>query len=377
MTHILHIANDYSGSKVYSLLVEALDKLGIMQDVFTTIRKEGQDGKNAIPFQCENSKIYYSKNWHPLHRVLFRKKTHSNYKHLLKHIDPKKITHVHAHTLFSDGILALKLKRDYGIHYTVSIRNTDINIFMKFMVHTWNIGREVLLNANKVICISPAHVERVQKWIACPSKKIATKILNIPNGVDQYWLSHLACKIHPHEQDSPWNIIYVGNFTANKNIPRLMKAVIQLNKCGIKVSLSIIGGGGNDEINIQKIAKIYPDFFKIHGIITDKDKLRSLYRQAHIFSMPSFHETFGLVYVEALSQGLPILYTKDEGVYGFFDREYGLPCNPNKKKNISNTIKELIKDYNSFSISAIFLRDNFDWAKIAQKYATLYSPNYE
>ena len=33
--------------------------------------------------------------------------------------------------------------------------------------------------------------------------------------------------------------------------------------------------------------------------------------------MPSTGETFGLVYIEALSQSLPIIYTKGDGVYGF------------------------------------------------------------
>ena len=42
-------------------------------------------------------------------------------------------------------------------------------------------------------------------------------------------------------------------------------------------------------------------------------------KEHQIFAMPSFNETFGLVYIEALSQNLPILYTKSEGIYKYFE----------------------------------------------------------
>lgn len=52
-----------------------------------------------------------------------------------------------------------------------------------------------------------------------------------------------------------------------------------------------------------------------------KKQLREAFSISDIFVMPSKPETFGLVYVEALSQGLPILYAKGEGFDGYFDEE--------------------------------------------------------
>jgi glycosyltransferase involved in cell wall biosynthesis len=49
-----------------------------------------------------------------------------------------------------------------------------------------------------------------------------------------------------------------------------------------------------------------------------KEKLLNNYRNSDIFIMPSYNETFGLVYIEAMSQGLPIIYTQNEGVDGYF-----------------------------------------------------------
>ena len=369
--HILHLANDFSGSQVYNQLARAIDKRGVRQSVFTTVRHKGQLGKNALDFTVEGSTIYYSDNWSPWHRAFFRLKTKSNYAHLLGAIEPQIITHTHAHTLFSDGVLALKLKQDFGIPYTVTIRNTDINTFMRFMVHTWDIGRCVLNNADRVVCISPAHLKRVLKWKYCPPDFVA-KVINIPNGINSYWLDNLSCTIKPHLLGDPWNLLYVGNFSTNKNAPRLMEAVLRLKDNGHNIQLHIIGGGGDDTKRIESMARESPETFHLYGVIKDKDRIRSIMHQCQLFTMPSFTETFGLVYVEALSQGLPILYTEGEGVDGFFTASYGISCNPRSINGIASKIEQMITYFHEYVIDKDYLLDHFDWNMVADRYLSIF-----
>lgn len=368
--HILHLANDFSGSRVYNQLVQSIDQRGVQQTIFTTIRSEDERGKNAVDFTVEGSTIHYSDNWRPWHRAFFRLKAKSNYKHLLKLIDSKNITHVHAHMLFSDGVLALRLKQNYGIPYTVTIRNTDINIFMKWMWHTWSIGMAVIQNADKVVCISPAHIKRVQQWRACPPD-FSDKVINIPNGINSYWLENISCNLNTHQQNQPWYLLYVGNFTSNKNIPRLMEAVLKLKENGYNLHLHLIGGNGNDEKHIESIAVDHPEVFHLHGVIQNKDKIRAIMQQCHIFTMPSLTETFGLVYVEALSQGLPILYSEDEGVDGFFTSSYGEKCNPESVQDIAAKLERMLMRYEDYFIDENYLRNHFDWDIVADKYLAL------
>ena len=370
-SHILHIANDFSGPRVYNQLVQAIDLRGVQQTIFTTIRSEDERGKNAVNFAVEESTIHYSDNWRPWHRAFFRLKAKSNYKHLLKLIDSKNITHVHAHMLFSDGVLALRLKQNYGIPYTVTIRNTDINIFMKWMWHTWGIGKAVIQNADKVVCISPTHINRVQQWKACP-KEFSTKVINIPNGINSYWLENISCDLNTHQRDQPWHLLYVGNFTSNKNILRLMKAVLKLKENGYNLHLHLIGGNGNDERHIESIAEEHPEVFHLYGLIQDKEKIRAIMQQCHIFTMPSLTETFGLVYVEALSQGLPILYTAGEGVDGFFTASYGNSCNPRSIYDIASKIEQMISHYQEYAIDKGYLLSHFDWNKVADRYLSIF-----
>jgi glycogen synthase len=90
--------------------------------------------------------------------------------------------------------------------------------------------------------------------------------------------------------------------------------------------------------------------------------------------MPSKRETFGLVYIEALSQGLPVLYTENQGIDELFNAAVGLATNPNKIKNILMSIEKLIlnsKDYRENIINLNF--NEFSWKSIFENhYLKLY-----
>ena len=97
-----------------------------------------------------------------------------------------------------------------------------------------------------------------------------------------------------------------------------------------------------------------------------------MYRKSDIFTMPSFHETFGLVYVEAISQGLPIIYTKGEEIEDFVEHnKTGLLVKP---KDVDSLVKAM--DYlltNSDEARAMGKRarklvlENYTWKKNAEK----------
>ena len=73
-----------------------------------------------------------------------------------------------------------------------------------------------------------------------------------------------------------------------------------------------------------------------------------------IFILPSIHETFGLVYAEALSQGLPIIYTRGQGFDGHFEEgEVGYSVDCYDYEEISNKVLEIITKYETISSKAV------------------------
>ena len=90
--------------------------------------------------------------------------------------------------------------------------------------------------------------------------------------------------------------------------------------------------------------------------------------------MPSKHETFGLVYAEAMSQGLPVIYTKGQGFDGQFpEGEVGFSVAYDDPEEIAMRVKEIIADYGSISKRAVANVHRYDWKGIAQDYSELYS----
>src|SRR5690606_27011809 len=109
-------------------------------------------------------------------------------------------------------------------------------------------------------------------------------------------------------------VLYVGQFIPRKNIKELILAIEILRRKNFNIELNLVG-----DCHKMKFDEVEKPNIKFLGKITDRRQLINIFRNNHIFAMPSCNETFGLVYIEALSQGLPVLYTKDDGIDGFYE----------------------------------------------------------
>jgi glycosyltransferase involved in cell wall biosynthesis len=368
---ILHITNDYANSTVYKNLISNLDENGIEQIVYTPVKKEKSIGGNLIELKEKNSEIIYSNilNMH-IDRILFNVKINKINKDIHTKVDFKKITCIHAHTWFSDGAVALKLYREYNIPYMIAVRSSDLNQFWK-LPHLKAQGLEILRHAKKIILITPRYQERfldIDK-IKKLGEDIAKKTVVIPNGLDPYWIANT--KPRKTTLNSPVNMLYIGVFDKRKNVALLLESIKNVINLGIKCKVTLIGGGGNYEKEILKIVSNNPNFEFI-GKIYDKGELKSIFEKTDIFAMISLKETFGLVYAEALSQGIPVLYSQNEGIDGVFENNVGIAVNPRSIKSITEGIKNMIDDYQQFDFEPNEIAVKLDWKKIVLDYIDLY-----
>jgi glycosyltransferase involved in cell wall biosynthesis len=81
------------------------------------------------------------------------------------------------------------------------------------------------------------------------------------------------------------------------------------------------------------------------------------------FLMPTRRETFGMVFIEALFSGLPLLHTKRWGIDGFFaDDEVGYACDPTSLDDIEAGVDRLLREQERFkrSIATLHHRGGLD-----------------
>jgi glycosyltransferase involved in cell wall biosynthesis len=361
---ILHVNSYYLAGKFYKNLYNEQVKQNLNIDVYIPAIKNIQYNFDYGDF----TKI--SPNHSKYDRVFF----HVKHKKILKDIkikyNIKSFDILHAHSLFSNGYIAYKLNKEFKIPYIVAVRSTDINIFFKNMIHLRKLGVEILKNARKIIFLSTPYKENiVDKYIPHEFKKlILNKSIIIPNGIDDFWHKNLY-KEKPDMNTEAIKLFYAGLITKRKNLPATLDAINILIEKSYKVQFTIIG-----KIENKKIFKQFKNKSHITYIPPQqKEELIHFYRENDIFVMPSKSETFGLVYAEAMSQGMPVIYTKDQG----FDQQFqegvvGYHVDCGNSYEIAQRILDIKSNYKTISDNCINLCNKFNWKMIAQAYKSIY-----
>jgi len=373
---IVHIANDYSGSTVYKNLIGELNNLKIEQTVYTPVKTARSIGKNKIELQSGSEIIYSNILNKSVDRIFYRLKVKKILTDIESKVDFSRVKLIHAHTWYSDGGVAYLLSKKYNIPYVVTVRNSDLNTFQKYLLHERAFGKKILENAKIVVLIAASYKSRVLSLPSLQSikKELETKIQIIPNGVDPYWIEHVRKKEPPKEPDNIFNILFIGKFSKGKNISALQKAVILIQKEGrFKVLLHIVGGDGNEMQKVLQQTEAFPDLFKYYGKVYDKEQLLQIFRSCDIFAMPSKHETFGLVYVESMLQGLPVLYTHNEGIDGFYEENIGEKVQGFSIKEIKQKLENLMLNLKHYTIPTEKIIQTHDWTLIAKIYQKIYN----
>lgn len=362
---ILHICSNYTDTILYQKLNEELQERSIDQ-TFIVPNSYSSSCKFELGFNVKVLKCY--PKWL---RIAYRIKQFVIKRAMNNVIDASKYDIVHAHLLFTNGYLAYKIKKERGIPYVVAIRNTDVNTFFKYMIHLRPLGIKIMKNADKIIFLSKAYYEQmIEKYIPKSFvEQFIAKSVIIPNGIDKFWLDNIYSKNASIEK-SKVKLVYAGRIDKNKNIGSTINAMSLLTNKGVDTFLDVVGKV-EDESEYKKLLN---DKRIIYHSPMKKEQLIELYRRNDIFVMPSFHETFGLVYAEAMSQGLPVIYTKGEGFDGQFeDGTVGYSVNPNEPEQIANAIEKICQKYASISSNCNQLVERFNWESISEQYENIYS----
>lgn len=367
---LLHITNDFSGSKVYKSLMQQLDQLELPQTIYTAIRSEGLIGKNHIDFKQINSSIVYRNIIKKTDKLRYFHKINKITKDIEAYVDLTNIRLIHAHTWYSDGGVAYEIYKKHNIPYIITVRNTDLNLFYKYGYHLRKRAKNIIENASKVFFISPSYHKRFFNLKSFINKqRLMGKSEVIPNGVDDFWIKNYKAP-RQHLQTPPV-VLYIGKFAKGKNVLKLINAITTLNAMGFPCQLNLVGGGGSEEKKILEKVKRW-EYINFQGKIIDKELLQQQFAKADIFAMPSKGETFGLVYVEAISQGLPIIYTQKEGIDGFYEN-IGVAVELNNEESIITAIKQILENYNPLQNLQTEITTNHDWSNIAKKYKKIYA----
>lgn len=366
---VLNINSYYFSSTLYKPMEESLIRKHVDLTTYVPIYP-GYKIRDEINYKPPNH-VNVSTCFNKQDRFIFHYKQFKIFNDFSKKYNIKQYDLLHAHTLFTNGFIAYLAYKRYKTPYIVAIRNTDMNVFFKKMIHLRGLGVKILRNAKKIIFLSEPYLNLcINNYIPDKDKDlILNKSVVIPNGIDNFWFKNRLQKIE-RNTDNILKIIFVGNGSKSKNLISLIKAVeILLPSQKDKIKLTVVGNVSDDMLLKEFKTKKYIDY---KGFKTKKELLL-LYRKHDLFVLPSLAETFGLVYAEAMSQGLPVLYTKNQGFDGQFkDGMVGYAIDANDPADIAKKIMNAFNEHAEISLRCLELVDKFKWDNIIDDYMTIY-----
>ena len=359
---ILQICSYYINDKLYTSFFKSLERLQItsIAYVFANV--------NAVSKRIIENKVVVSYCYNTVDRCFFHIKHKKALVEAEKRFEFSNFYLMHAHSLFSNGYIAYKLNQKYDIPYIVTVRYPDVLTFFRFMVHLRGLGIKILKNAKGIIFLSESYKEKTMRYIpAVLKKEIISKTAVIPNGIDDFWIDNSPTM--PKEVHEELKLLFVGRVNKNKNPEALIEICKLLISKGKQCTLTIVGN-----IEDRSYSKLFKKYSFIHYYsYCDNNQLLRYYRASDIFVMLSHKESFGIVYAEAMSQGLPVIYTKDQGFYSQFDEGIvGYGVNAGDYRQAVECIERIIQDYSNFSMRCLKYSKQFSWDTVAKKVAQMY-----
>jgi glycosyltransferase involved in cell wall biosynthesis len=249
--------------------------------------------------------------------------------------------------------------------YFVTVHGSDIYKTIKLPFITF-ITRISLLKAKKVLVVSRALSDKVNS-IGVPYSNIEI----IPDGVDTTNFVPLPYK------DRANNILFVGSLIERKGVRYLIQAFANIVRYFPDFHL-ILMGEGYQRAECEALVQSYGLSEKVcfTGAQTRKQVAESM-RKAKIFVLPSIEEGLGVVLLEALASGTPIVASKIGGIPDVVDGTVGLLIPPGEPEALEKAILSILNlNLNAWNVLHHNARKRseevFDWAHIAQRIVELY-----
>jgi len=191
----------------------------------------------------------------------------------------------------------------------------------------------------------------------------------IPNGVDVVRFQR-AVPI-ARWKDGRMNILFVGRHEPRKGLLDLLKAYRLMRKAGCQCRLLIVGSGPQErEARRYVMTRRLQDVVFL-GRVSDAEKAQ-LYRTADVFVSPATgRESFGIVLLEAMAAGTPIVCSDIHGYKGVVRRnEQGLLVPPRDPKALAAATLRLLEDPElraRMGASGRARAEEFSWERVTAK----------
>ena len=205
--------------------------------------------------------------------------------------------------------------------------------------------------SDAVIAVGPGLKKCIQPL--CPKKDV----LVIPNMVSEAFFERRRETIPA----KPFRFVSVAILNRKKGLDILLRSFAKLMETHPDTTLTICGGGADAEELLTLAGQLnLADKVTFTGAVTREECARQLCR-SHAFILPSRFETFGIVYIEAMACGLPVIMTKTSAWELLARPETGLAVEIEDVDGLAAAMAFMMENYGSYDPDTIvgYCRNRF------------------
>lgn len=249
---------------------------------------------------------------------------------------------VHAHSCFWAGAAAERLRRRYGLPYVLTEHHSS---FICGGISSWKrpIVETSFSSSSRLLSVSDELRRHMRPFAENRSIDV------VPNMVDT---SYFVPPKHPRSR-SPFRFLTISFLNENKAVDVLIRAFQRAFSADDPVMLEI-GGDGPSRSALERLTSRLGLNDHIHFLgMLSRSAVRSAMHRADAFVLSSRRETFGVVLIEAMATGLPIVATRAGGPQEIVSSRTGLLVEPGDVKDLAHALNEMHSRVSKYSADLI------------------------
>lgn len=273
---------------------------------------------------------------------------------------------IHAHTAYPDGFAAVLVARAMGCPVVITLHGGDVTVHFKHPL-VRRLGLWALAHASWVIAVSDALRCQVIDEYGAKAEQITV----IPNGVDVDRFKPMPKREASHRlglEHDIHRILYVGGMERSKGIDYLLKAANMLAKALDRpVQTVFVGDGGHN-----REAKLLASQLGISDSTTfagrrPNEEIPLWMNACDVLVLPSLSEGFGVVLIEAMACGKPVVATECGGPQEIVTPGTGLLVPPADEVALSRALYDVLSGDRGFDPQRIrhYTVERYSYEKVA------------
>jgi glycosyltransferase involved in cell wall biosynthesis len=332
------------------------------------------DEKRGLKFNIEeNLRTYRYKdyNYFPKMALMFRsfnKRMDKLYQEIIKR--EGKVDIIHAHSAFWGAIAGAYISKKYNIplviteHSSLKYAKYARESYKKYIFESYEM-------ADCLIAVGNGLKKEIQEYVNKPIEVIHNMVDLKLFDVDKNNNRNVSDK-------EEFNIFSCSFLEEGKGMECLIKAFAQAFR-GKNVSLKI-GGDGSIKSLLEKLVEDLKmdNQIELLGALSREEVAREM-KSCDAFALASEHETFGVVYIEALACGKPVIGTNNGGAEDIINDGNGIMAKKNSVEDLTKALKKIKENYIRYDKDKIRQETIFSYSEkvLVEKLKGVYKKVYE